>query len=244
MDELARLLVLLALLGAAFAVAGGALAWFMEERRRLTRTLTQALEAAPEPMLAAPGRGAAIGFNLATAKVAAAWDRGGWHLVYDLGELLGAELIADRRVAARAMRGEARRPLDELSPPEDLVRLRFLFDDPHHPDFELDLWRPEDEGLRGRLDAETALQEANRWLARLDAILRRYPASRPAAVGPAVAAPAPPPSAQALGTSAAADVRPRAGAQPPPWEDDDDDDLDGPEAGDDHDRLDDDRDTP
>lgn len=214
MDELARLLVLLALLGAVFAVAGAGVAWFMDERRRLVRALTHALAAPPEPLLTAPGRGCAVGFDLAAGKVATVWDSGGWRLVYDLGEMLGAELVADRRVAARAMRGEPRRPLDELSPPEDLVRLRFLFDDPHHPDFEMDLWRPEDEGLRGRFDAETALQEANRWLARLDAILRRYPAARgAAALPPMTPGPAP---------SASAQVRPRRDR--PPWEEDDPDD--------------------
>ncbi len=204
MDEAARLLTLLALVGVGFAVAGGALAWFLDERRRLTRTLTQALGAAPNPMLIAPGRGAAIGFDLASAQVATAWDRGGWRLTFRLDELIGAELIVDRRVAARAFRGEARRALDELATPEDLVRLRFVFDDPHHPDFELDLWRPEDEGRRGRFEPDEALHEANRWLARLEALLRRSP-TKPAA--------------------AVATAPPRAAPAAPPWTDDDDDDL-------------------
>ena len=119
---------------------------------------------------------------------------------------MGVELIVDRRVAARAFRGEARRPLDELADPEDLVRLRLVFDDAHHPDFELDLWRPEDEDRRGRFEALEALHEANRWVARIEALLRRPVAARPS---PAVAPPA----------------RPAAPPVAPPWEDDDDDDL-------------------
>jgi hypothetical protein len=66
------------------------------------------------------------------------------------------------------------------------VRLRLIFDDAHRPDFELDLWRPEDDGRRGRLAPDEALQEANRWLARLEAVLRRRIAAKPA---PAVAPP-------------------------------------------------------
>src|SRR5436190_16629952 len=207
MDELARLLTLLALVGAAFAVLGGALAWFLDERRRLTRTLTQALGAEPNPLLIARGRGAAIGFDLASGQVATAWDKGGWRLTFRLEELMGAELIVDRRVAARAFRGEPRRALDELAPPQDLVRLRFVFDDPHHPDFELDLWRPEDEGRRGRLEPDAALHEANRWLARLEALLRRSGGARPPAASVA------PPARTAPAPAAA------------PWTGDDDDDL-------------------
>ncbi len=210
MDEVARLLTLLALVGAGFAVVGGVLAWFLDERRRLTRTMTQALGVTPSPLLVAPGRGSAIGFDLAGGQVATAWDRGGWRLTYRLDELMGAELIVDRRVAARAFRGESRRPLDELEPPEDLVRLRFVFDDPHHPDFELDLWRPEDEGRRGRLEPDEALHEANRWLARLEALLRRPTPARPAA--PIAAAAVAPVAAAAL-----------------PWTDDDDDLVDDEE---------------
>jgi len=211
MDEAARLLTLLALLGGAIAVLGGVLAWFLDETRRLKRTLTQALGAEPNPLLVARGRGSAIGFNLASAEVAVAWDKGGWRLDYRLDELIGVELIVDRRVAARTFRGEARRPLDELAPPTELVRLRFVFDDAHHPDFELDLWKPEDETHRGRMTPDEALHEANRWIARIEALLRRPVAPKAA---PAVAAPAP----------RAAPVAPPV-FETPPWEDDEDEDL-------------------
>ena len=180
MDEAARLLTLLALAGAAIALVGGVFAWFLDETRRLTRTLTQALGAPPSPLLIARGRGAGIGLDLASGQMAVAWDKGAWQLGYRLDELMGVELVVDRRVAARAFRGEPRRALDELAAPEHLVRLRFVFDDAHHPDFELDLWRPEDTERRGRLDPEAALHEANRWVARIEALLRR-PVAAPAA---------------------------------------------------------------
>jgi hypothetical protein len=212
MDEAARLLVLLALGGGAFALAGAVFAWFLDETRRIRRTLTQALGVEPQPLLVVRGRGAGIGFDLASGQVCVAWDKGGWRMSYRLDELRGVELIVDRRVAARAFRGEPRRPLDELADPQDLVRLRFVFDDPQHPDFTLDLWRPEDAGLRGRLEPDAALEEANRWLARMESVLRRAGPPRPATPYATMGAVAP---------VAAAQPRPRAGAVPPPWEDDD-----------------------
>ncbi|HET6969546.1 MAG TPA: hypothetical protein VFH92_00350 [Phenylobacterium sp.] len=191
MDEAARLITLLALAGGALSLLGAAFAWFLDEVRRIRRTLRQALGAEPQPWLAARGRGVGIAFNLAAGELAVTWDRGGWRLNYMLAELVGVELIVDRRVAARAFRGEARRPLDQLDEPQERVRLRFVFDDPEHPDFELDLWRPEDDGRRGRMTSEAALHEANRWVARIEALLRRNPA-RPQPAAIPVAAPSPP----------------------------------------------------
>ena len=208
MDEAARLFVLLALGGGAFALAGAVFAWFLDETRRIKRTLTQALGAEPQPLLIARGRGTGIGFDLTSDQICVAWDKGGWRLTYRLDELRGVELVVDRRVAARAFRGEPRRPLDELSDPEELVRLRFVFDDPQHPDFTLDLWRPQDEGVRGRMAPDAALEEANRWLARMEALLRRPVGPRPIAAGPA--------------PTVASQPRPAPVAAPPPWDDDDD----------------------
>jgi hypothetical protein len=180
MEELARLLTLLALAGGALTLLGGAAVWFLDESRRIRRTLTEGLGAIPQPMLIARGRGAGIGFDLSAGRVCVAWDKGGWRLDYRLDELTGVELIVDRQVAARAFRGEPRRPLDQLADPAELVRLRFVFDDPGYPDFNLDLWRLEDEGRRGRLDADGALHEANSWMARMESLLRR-PVAKPAA---------------------------------------------------------------
>jgi hypothetical protein len=194
MDEAARLLTLLALAGGALTLVGGAFAYFLDETRRIRRTLTEGLNGAvPQPMLVARGRGMGIGFDLTAGLVVVAWDKGGWRLSYRLDELVGVELIVDRTVAARAFRGEPRRPLDQLAEPEERVRLRFVFDDPAQPDFPLDLWLPEDDGLSGRPDAQEALGEASRWMARIEAILRR-PGAAPAkaAVATPIRAPAPP----------------------------------------------------
>jgi hypothetical protein len=188
MDEVARLLTLLALAGGALTLLGGACVWFLDEARRIRRTLTQALDAIPQPMLVARGRGVGIGFDLTRDLVAVTWDRGGWQLTYRLDELTGVELILDRQVAARAFRGEPRRALDQLVDPQERVRLRFVFDDAGHPDFEMDLWIPADQGRRGRLDAGEALHEANRWMARMESALRR-PVAKPAPAAAVQAAP-------------------------------------------------------
>ena len=173
MDDVARLLTLLVLVGGALSLLGGLIAWRLDEVRRIRRSLTLVLEVDPQPLLTARGRGAGIGFNLAAGKLAVTSDRGVWCLIYGIDELMGVELIVDHQVVARAFRSESRRPLDQLATPEERVRLRFVFDDPAHADFDIDLWRSDDDDLRGRLDAETALQEANRWMARMEAVLRR-----------------------------------------------------------------------
>lgn len=194
MDEAARLLTLLALIGGALTLLGGVFVWRLDETRRLNKTLFEGLGAEPQPLLVARGRGTAIGFNLPAGRVCVAWDKGAWRLDYALSELTGVELIVDRSVAARAFRGEVRRALDHLADPEALVRLRFVFDDPGHPDFELDLWRPEDEGRRGRFSGTEALREANRWMARMESLLRRAAPAKPPVAAPLAVAP-PPPSA-------------------------------------------------
>lgn len=191
MDEAARLLTLLALVGGALTVVGAVFAYHLDETRRVRRTLTQALGDAPQPMLSVKGRGTGIGFNLATGAVCVTWDRGGWRLDYRMEDLVGVEMVVDRQVAARAFRNDTRRGLDSLGEPTELVRLRFVFDDPTNPDFELDLWRPEDEGRRGRLTASDALREANRWMARMEALMRRSAPRPPVArtTAPVLAAP-------------------------------------------------------
>ena len=185
MDEVGRLLTLLAFAGLALTLLGGASLWHLDDVRRTRRTLRKILGAEPQPALIVRGRGRGLGFDLAAGTVAVIWDAGGWALSYRIDELTGVELIVDDRIAGRIHRGEARRPLDQIAGAEERVRLRFVFDDLTYPDFELDLWLDEDEGRRGRLTAAEALQEANRWLARVESLLRRAPAK----AAPVVAAP-------------------------------------------------------
>jgi len=213
MNEVARLLLLLVLAGAALTALGGAALWWMEEQRRLKRALRKVLGGEAEAVMIAAGRGRAAGFNFASGRLAVAWDCGGWCLVYHIGELVGAELIVDGQVVARAYRNEPRRALDEIAGEADEVVLRLVFDDPQHPDFELELWRGEAPARRGPETAAKAVQAANRWLARADAILRRHAAWRegPALERPVPTPPAPPPEEE----------QPELFESDAPWEDDD-----------------------
>jgi hypothetical protein len=174
--------LLLALGAAAVGLTLAAMAWtrLMNEPRRLARAFRQALGIQPDAALIAAGTGRGVALSLAARRFAACWDRGGWRIAYPLAELIGAELELDGHVAARALRDGPRRRLERQSGAEADVRLRFLFDDPAHPDFELVLW-PNHGGRAGFARPREAIAEANRWLARMEAVQRR-------AGAPAVAA--------------------------------------------------------
>src|SRR5581483_3218628 len=165
------LLIVLAGVGATGFIA--ACAWFMAEERRLKRAFDRVLGAPPDAMLIAHGRGRAAAFSFAAGRIATAWNGGAWCLVYGLDELLGAELALDGEIAARVMRGEPRRALDRVGGMVGEARLRLLFDDPQHPDFELVLWPSEGRSAAAPSRAAEAISEANRWLARIEAVLRR-----------------------------------------------------------------------
>jgi hypothetical protein len=181
MADLWQLLLALALGAAAFTLLGVAVIWSMDEKRRIRRGLKRVLGAPPHSLLIAPGRGRAVGCNFSTNHLAVCWDAGAWCLVFRMDELMGAELVVDGRVEARMHRGEERRALDRLSGGERQVRLRLIFADPRHPDFNLDLWLEADAHRRRRGSPAEWLQEANRWMALVEALLRRPVARRAAA---------------------------------------------------------------
>jgi len=192
MSEWLRLVLLIGLGGAGVTLLAMGLARYLAEDQRLARTFRQALGASADASLIAHGSGRGVALSLAARRVVTAWDAGGWHMVYPLDELLGAELDLDGVVAARAMRGEPRRLLDRTSGAEQEVRLRLLFDEPKHPDFELVLW-PIKAGRGAPNKPREAIAEANRWIARVETLLRRTggaltlakPADRPATVAKA-----------------------------------------------------------
>ncbi len=215
MKDLGPLLLMILLAGAALAILGSFAVMFADEDRRIRRALHKVLKGPPEASVTAPGRGRGAGFSFATGLAAVAWDGGSWCLVYRLEELVGAELIIDGQVMARAYRDEVRRPLDRVSAQASRVTLRMIFDDPRHADFDIDLWVAGDDLRRPNASPATAVQEANSWLARTDAILRR---SRPR---PKVATP-PAPAPEPLPT-ASGDQPPLPFAPPGDGHDEDDD---------------------
>ncbi|MBV9510032.1 MAG: hypothetical protein JO303_07100, partial [Caulobacteraceae bacterium] len=153
-------------------------------------------------------------------------DGGADALLYPLRALHGAELIVDDMVAARVMRDEPRRVLDQINAAAGRVTLRLLFDDPRHPDFSLELWAPEDAHRREARTAAATIREARGWLGRAEAILRRT--APPAAAPTPVSAPPMVPEHEAGGP-----MPPLAPSHPPerppsserpPWEDEPDED--------------------
>ncbi len=206
MDEVGPLIVLMVIAGVAFTALGSAAVWHLDEGRRIRRSLKKVLGGEPHALLIARGTGKGVGFDFGANLVVVAWDKGGWCLEYRVEELMGAELIVDGQVVARTHRGEQRRALDSLAGAQEHVRLRFVFDDPTYPDFLLDLWRRGDEAGKKAFTSAEALQEGNRWIARMESLLRRPVPRR--------------------GATLAAPTRP---ATPPPADFDDDDDDDGAE---------------
>ncbi|WP_454715177.1 hypothetical protein [Caulobacter segnis] len=200
MSELARLLLFVAIAGTAVTFLGSLAIWYGDEDRRIRRALRNVLKSEPEGLIVARGRGRGAGFSFATNLLAVAWDRGAWCLVYRLDEMMGAELLVDGQVMGRVFRGEGRRAIDHVAPQAERVTLRLIFDDPRHPDFTLDLWAPGDEQRRETASPAELVQEANRWLARCEAIVRRPLPPRPEKAAPTPAtvatrpAPAPPPA--------------------------------------------------
>ncbi|AZS21013.1 MULTISPECIES: hypothetical protein [unclassified Caulobacter] len=195
MSELARLLLFVAIAGSAVTFLGSLAIWYGDEDRRIRRALRNVLRSEPEGIVFARGRGRGAGFSFSTNLLAVAWDRGAWCLLYRLEELVGAELLVDGQVMGRVFRGEGRRAIDHVAPQAQTVTLRLIFDDPRHPDFALELWAPGDELRRESRSPAELMQEANRWLARCEAIVRRPLPPRPAPkpTEPAVASPPSPP---------------------------------------------------
>ncbi|MFI4975322.1 MAG: hypothetical protein ACHP84_12345 [Caulobacterales bacterium] len=221
MMELLRLVLILALAGAAVTFFAAAAGWYMEEERRMNRAFSRVLGAPPDAVIIARGRGRAAAFSFSAGSIATAWSGGSWCLVFSLAELLGGEIILDGQVAGRVMRGEPRRALDRLGDAHREVRLRLMFDDPQHPDFDLILWPTGGHRPRGPATAGEAVSEANQWLARADAVLRRAAAGQAAVIRPEPAAHRPP---------AAAGPPIRSDAPEAHFEDDDDfeDEDEGP----------------
>lgn len=235
MDEVTRLLLLLVVAGVALTLVAGVARWNGNESRRIRRGLKAVLQGDTHGFLPALGRGQGLGFNFTTNEVAVVWDTGAWGLLYTLDDLLGAEVIVDGMVIGRVHRGEQRMALNAFDA-SDRVTLRLVFDDVSYPDFELDLWLPEDEGRRDELPPAQAIAEANRWMARIDTLLRR-----PTQRQPAVSRPAPPPPREVepppvvadipsatplFGFSRAADEDLTHGQDDdPPWDDDEEDEI-------------------
>jgi hypothetical protein len=191
MNQLGSFLVLIVVAAVTLAAVGAVVAWYNEEGRRIRRGLRKVLKGETHALIVAHGSGRGAGFNFTSNTMAVAWDAGEWCLIYRIEELVGVELIVDGQVAGRTFRGEPRRAVDAVGGAERQVSLRLVFDDPQHADFILELWNAARVLKHPVLQANEAVEEGNRWLARLESIFRRQRTPRPAAAAPRAAEAAP-----------------------------------------------------
>lgn len=220
MHDLLSQILMLAIAATAATLVGAAIAWWIEEHRRLARIAGRVLGGAPDGLIIAQGRGAAAAFRLDAGKVLVMRDGGAHALLYPLSKLNGAELLVDEHVVARVAEGEPRRLLDRIPTTASHVALRLVFDDARHPDFILDLWLPSDAGRRHARAAPIVIQEARGWLTRAEAILRRNAAPPPVAVPP-------PPKPEPEPIAALEDEDDYEGEDDgPPWDEPEAEDLD------------------
>jgi len=181
-SEAARLMLWLALAGAGVTLLGRAAIWIMDPLRQMRRAMQRVLKTRPYAMLLSPASGRGVGVAFDSALLAVCWNNGAWCLIYHLDELAGAELLVDSQILGSALRSEPSQALGPAVGARDSVMLRLIFDDPRHPDFALDLWTHTDP-LRGVATSPSeAIAQANSWLARTEAILRK---SRPVVVAAA-----------------------------------------------------------
>ncbi len=178
MNDVLRLVLLLAIVGAGLTGLGAVIARRLEMRRRLRRYLEQALKAEPEAVLTDRGAGRALAFNLDAGALAVLWDKGRKGLVYRFGQLMGGELIVDDTVVMRVFQGQPPRPLDQIPRDAERAVLRLVFDNPRDPEYEIELW----PAMLGRATEHPSLSEAvqagRRWLTGIEAIQRRPAAPR------------------------------------------------------------------
>jgi hypothetical protein len=172
MDQAVSALMLILAAGVIITGLTTAAAWWMEPGRRLARSLHKLLEGPLDAMAAGPARGQAVGIGFDAQRIAVIRDGRDYGIAYGLEELVGAELIFDGHVVARAFRGEARKPLDRIDPEVGQVMLRLVFDDARDPDVDIELWSARDPHRPGWGAAE-ATQAARRFFARVEAIVRK-----------------------------------------------------------------------
>jgi hypothetical protein len=172
MDQVLRVLLLLIVGGGAMTAFAGAAVYWGEPSRRIARTLRRALEGPLDAVVAGPARGQGAALRLEISKIAILRGPTDHGLVFGLEEMVGAELIFDGHVVARAFRGEGRKALDKIDPEVRRVTLRLVFDDVRDPDFELEMWNAGDPPRQG-WDGPDAVQAARRFFARVEALVRK-----------------------------------------------------------------------
>lgn len=157
----------------------------VEKPRMLDDELKDALaDARPDVVLSEPVRNAAAAIAYRHDKVVLVHKSAHKFVsrIYPVRELMGIEVFVDDHVAARVIRGGLHKPLDDLKPDATKVRIRLMFDDPPHPDFDIALWDPNDAMTARAEGPKAAMETARRWFYHVEAIVRRPFEASPAPV--------------------------------------------------------------
>ena len=170
--SLGSVLLLLVAVGCLLTAGVAAFNWYNEPHRRVARALRTVMGGPVDAMAIAALQGQGAALRVSDGKIGVLRDFNDRGLVFDLDELMGAELIFDSQVTARVFRGEQRLALNNIAPMARRVALRLVFDDLRDPEFLLELWSerygaPEDPG------AAHATAAARAWFARAEAVVRR-----------------------------------------------------------------------
>ena len=155
----------------------------VEEPRKLEDEIREALAGAkPDVESIEPVRKAAIAISYMSNKIVIVREFGKLPTrIYAISDLFGMEVFVDGRIFARVVRAGTAKPLDtgsykaidDISPQVNDVTVRFIFDDPVHPEYQLILWRP-DDALTPRAEGpRAAMVRAQKWFHHIEAILRR-----------------------------------------------------------------------
>ena len=171
MGETIRAILLIALIAALLTTGVLLFSWWMESERRLRRAMKKALGAPADTLALSAHEGRAAGLDLDGGQLAVLWNRGAMGLVYAFEEVLGAEIIVDGHVVARARRGALRKDLDVVVPEAEQVVLRLMFSDTRSPEFELALWNADLPASTG--SPSEALRLGRRWLSHVEALMKR-----------------------------------------------------------------------
>ena len=170
--SIGTVLLLLVAAGCALTAVVAGFNWWLEPHRRIGRALKTVLGGPVDAIATSPLHGQGAALRIADGKIAVVRDFTDRGLVFDLDELIGAELIFDGQVAARVFRGEQRLALNNIAPRAQRVALRLVFDDLRDPEFLLELWS-EHNGPADDPGAAHAVAAARAWFARAEAVVRR-----------------------------------------------------------------------
>lgn len=157
----------------------------VEKPRKLEDELKEALNGQkPDPVSIEPVRKAAVALHYPSDKFVLVREFGKLPTVtFPLSTILGLELMIDGKVIARVIRGGVHKMIDDTTPSGNEIKVRYIFDDPVFPSYELLLWHPTDGGTARSEGPRAAMDTARKWFYHIEAVMR-HPKAPPSKSDP------------------------------------------------------------